>query len=122
MVLADTSIWITHFREGDHHFETLLKNNEVMVHPYVIGELACGNLVNRQKILEYLTWLPLLDKVKDEEVLYFIERHRLMGKGIGYIAAALLAAAALARVRIWTRDSRLMQAAGRVGLDYEMRT
>jgi predicted nucleic acid-binding protein len=80
----------------------------VFTHPFVIGELACGQLKSRTEVLGLLAALPQARVAQDQEVLFFIERHGLMGRGIGYIDAHLLAATALTEdARLWTRDKRL---------------
>jgi len=85
-----------------------LERGDVMTHPFVIGELACGNLKNRREVLELLAALPSALIVRDEETLSFIEQRKLMGKGIGYIDAHLLASVALTEdAQLWTRDKRL---------------
>ncbi len=90
----------------------MLERNQVAIHPMIIGELACGNLNNRQSLLKLWNSLHTLTQASHEEVLYFIEHHHLMGKGIGYIDAHLLASVALAMdVRLWTRDLRLSRLA-----------
>lgn len=95
MVLVDTSVWVDHLRSGDTALVALLEAREVLTHPFVIGELACGNLANRATIMALLDDLPGVTAAADEELLFFIERHSLMGCGIGYVDAHLLAAAAL---------------------------
>ena len=91
-----------------------------MSHPFVIGELACGNLGNRSEVLALLKSLPKAPVATDAEVLFFIERHELMGRGIGYVDAHLLAASKLAgSARLWTRDKRLKQAAKSLDLCFE---
>lgn len=117
MILIDTSVWIEHLRTGDRELAHLLDADQALVHPFVIGELACGNLARRQEVLAMLQDLPALPAAEDSEVLYFIGRNRLMGLGIGYIDMHLLAAAALAPpARLWTRDKRLEAVADRLGL------
>ena len=119
MTLADTSVWVNHLRENDANLTALLNNNRVLMHPMVIGELACGNLRDREQILSMFKQLPHISVADDEEALFFIERHRLMGVGIGYIDAHLLAAALLAdSVRLWTHDRRLRNAAVDLGVAY----
>ena len=116
MVLADTSIWIDHLRAENAGLAELLDSNEILMHPMVIGELACGNLANRRAILETLIELPAIRTVEYGEVLDFIEQHRLMGRGVDYVDVHLLAAVAMAdSTLLWTRDRRLMDAA--VGLN-----
>ena len=108
MVLVDTSVWIEHLRNGDETLARLLDGNQVLTHPFVIGEIACGNPADRDEILSRLLDLPDLSPATEPEALYFLERNRLMGRGIGYIDVHLLAAAALEPpARLWTRDQRL---------------
>jgi predicted nucleic acid-binding protein len=107
MVLVDTSVWVSHLREGDADLERLLSNGDVMCHPFIIGELACGNLKNRVEILSLLRFLPLAIQAEHEEVLQFVEDNNLMGKGLGYIDAHLSASAKLTGVPMWTYDKRL---------------
>jgi predicted nucleic acid-binding protein len=108
MILADTSVWIDHLRTGVPMLVALLENGRVLVHPFVLGELACGNLRNRHEVLDLLGNLPSAPVASDAEALEFIERRSLMGRGIGYIDVHLLAAVVLADdARLWTRDRRL---------------
>ena len=108
MVLVDTSVWIEHLRYGDETLARLLEGNQVLTHPFVIGELACGNLADRDEILSRLMDLPVLSAATESEALYFLDRNQLMGRGIDYIDVHLLAATALAPpARLWTRDKRL---------------
>ena len=119
MILVDTSIWIDHLRAGDATLSELLIRGETLIHPFVIGELACGNLKNRHQLLSLLQALPPSPAATDEEVLLFIERHHLMGRGIGYVDAHLLASVALSENgRIWTRDKRLATLADGLELAY----
>ncbi|MFA7268483.1 MAG: PIN domain-containing protein [Sterolibacterium sp.] len=107
MILADTSIWIDHLRSGSQALSSLLQNDIVCTHDFVIGELACGNLRNRAEVLGLLQSLPRLSAATEDEALFFIEKQRLAGCGIGYIDAHLLAATAVNGARIWTKDKRL---------------
>ena len=117
MVLVDTSIWIDHFRMGLRALAELLDHNRVLMHPFVLGEIACGNLGDRRQTLQLLSGLPGASKASDDEVLAFIESNRLMGAGIGFIDAHLLAATALASdATLWTNDRRLHQTAEKLGL------
>ena len=122
MILVDTSVWVSHFREGNAGLATLLTNGEVVCHPFIIGELACGNLTNRTTILSLLKALPTTAVAEPEEILTFIENNHLMGRGLGYIDIHLLASALLARVSLWTLDKRLEQIAGLFHLQYEQGT
>ncbi len=111
-VLVDTSVWVDFLRSGDRELAELLTRNRVVMHPMIIGELACGNLKKRQSLLKLWGSLDTLTQASHEEVLYFIEHHRLMGRGIGYVDAHLLASVVLtADVRLWTRDNCLKNVA-----------
>ena len=107
MILVDTSVWVEHLRHGLPRLATLLQEGEVLIHPGVIGELACGNLRDRSQVLELLKGLLAATVASDAEVLLLIEQDRLMGRGIGYVDAHLLAAARLSHCRLWTQDRRL---------------
>ena len=119
MVLVDTSIWVTHLRQGNRQLENLLMDAEVMCHPFIIGELACGNLTNRNEILSLLKSLPLAPMIEFDEYIFFIERNRLMGIGIGFVDVHLLASAKLTEIPLWTADNRLKSAATKLGLTYK---
>ncbi len=108
MILVDTSVWIDHLRKGVPRLAAALEEGQVVVHPFVLGELACGNLKNRGEVLRLLGELPAAPTATDPEALRFIEERGLMGRGIGYIDVHLLASALLAGdTRLWTRDKRL---------------
>jgi predicted nucleic acid-binding protein len=111
MVLVDTSVWVSHFRETHAGLVCLLNDGEVGCHPFIVGELACGNLKNRTTILSLLEALPMAIAVEHEEVLTFIESHDLMGKGLGYIDVHLLASAVLTGLPLWTLDKKLERVA-----------
>lgn len=115
MVLVDTSIWINHFRHGDAALNLALEEGTVLTHPFVIGELACGNLRRRAEVLRLLGELPQAPVASNAEVLEFIERRRLMGHGIGFVDAHLLASVILAgSARLLTSDRRLAAVATRL--------
>lgn len=118
MVIVDTSIWVTHLRRGSRQLEELLLDAKVVCHPFVVGELACGNLKNRDEFLPLLQSLPMAPTVVFDELLYFIERHELMGKGIGFVDANLLASAHLLGIPLWTSDKKLRSAATELKLAY----
>ena len=108
MILVDTSVWIDHLRSGSRDLELLLNNNQVLMHPFVLGELACGNLERRTEVLALLGSLPPAPLATDDETLFFIDQHRLMGRGIGYIDVHLLASVSLAKpASLLTHDERL---------------
>jgi len=118
MVLVDTSVWVSHLREGNVGLEKLLSDGKVVCHPFIVGELACGNLKNRYEILTYLQSLPMTILAEDEEVLKFIENNQLMGKGLGYIDIHLIASAVLTDVPLWTLDKTLDKFTKKIGIDY----
>ncbi len=106
-MLVDTSAWVDHFRRGNPALAAHLENWEVWCHSFVIGELACGNLARRDEVLALLAALPQAPKARHAEVLAMIDSHRLMGRGIGWTDAHLLASAKLAGTTLWTLDKRL---------------
>jgi len=119
VILVDTSVWIDHLRRGDNHLADLLLADVVACHPFVVGELACGGIQNREEFLSLLSALPMLPKVSDSELLGFIDGQSLMGRGLGLIDIHLLASCMLSRTSIWTRDARLAEAAHRLGLIHD---
>lgn len=117
MILADTSIWIAHLRSANSALRELLDGEQVLSHPLVTGELAVGNLKDRQAMIRYLNRMPKAHVATDTEVLWLIEQHRLYGLGLGYIDVHLLASIRLARGhRLWTRDQRLAAASKTLGV------
>jgi hypothetical protein len=117
VILVDTSIWVDHLRGGDKMLADMLETGQVLAHPFVIGELALGNLRQRDLVLMTLQDLPQARVASDQEVRHFIRRHALSGAGIGYVDAHLLAAVRLAApAALWTRDRRLLGVAQRLGL------
>lgn len=117
MVLVDTSVWIDHFRKHDDVLAELLIKNNVLTHPFVRGELALGNLRQRDIILNLLDNLPQAGVAYSEEINFFIEKNALFGLGIGLIDVHLLASAKIAQnTMLWTRDKKLMSAAVRLNL------
>jgi predicted nucleic acid-binding protein len=123
MILVDTSVWVDHLRRGDSRVVQALDSSQVAVHPFVIGELACGKLKARSPVIQLLQTLPRMTTATDDEVLFFIERHKLMGRGIGYIDTHLLAATAIhGTAQLWTRDKRLQEVAAVLGVAYVEKT
>lgn len=116
MVLVDTSVWVAHLRQGDVGLEALLNAGRVVCHPFIIGELVCGNLQQRSEILLHLQALPQATRAGHDEVMQFIENYHLMEKGLGYVDVHLLAAALLTRVSLWTLDQKLNEAAVKLEL------
>jgi predicted nucleic acid-binding protein len=121
VVLVDTSVWVSHFRETNDDLVELLNEGEVVCHPFIIGELACGNLKNRASIIALLEALPVALVADHEELLSFIETRKVMGKGLGYIDVHLLAAALLTGVPLWTLDKKLDKVAGELQCRYRQR-
>lgn len=120
MILVDTSVWIDHLRAGDLELASLLERREALAHPWVTGELALGQLSNRQEVLRLLGALPSAPVATAQEVLTLIETHRLFGLGIGYVDVHLLASTLLTgEARLWTRDQRLAAVASRLGVAAE---
>lgn len=119
MILVDTSVWIDHLRKGSPALEEALEGGLVLMHPFVLGEMACGILNNRGEVLQLLGDLPPAPAASDLEALAFIEDHALMGRGIGYVDIHLLASTTLAgATRLWTRDKRLASVAEDMNLKF----
>lgn len=120
MILVDTSVWVEHLRSGDSILADELGAGHVLAHPFVIGELACGTLRNRREVIALLGRLPAVPTATQAEALDFLERHALMGRGIGFVDVHLLASAALAApARLWTRDRRLAAVAAALNLAHQ---
>jgi hypothetical protein len=118
MVLVDTSVWISHLRLGEPRLKNLLHESRVCCHQFVVGELGCGTLKNRHQILSLLQALPRVNTISHEELLILIERHQLMGKGLGYVDVSLLGSALISDCLLWTMDKALRRAAVELGVDY----
>jgi predicted nucleic acid-binding protein len=116
VILADTSLWVLHLRSGSTELARALSEGEVLGHPHVMGELACGNLRDRPSILGLLQALPRAVVATDEEALHCIEERRLFGRGLGWTDAHLLASALLTPARLWTLDAALEREARRCGV------
>lgn len=111
MILVDTSVWIEHLRRGSERLQALLYDEQVLCHPFIIGELACGTLRNRQEILSLLSALPEARVAEHEEVLHLVEGRHLYGRGLGWVDAHLLASALLTKCTLWTLDKPLRKVA-----------
>ena len=119
MILVDTSVWVDYLRRTDTELADLLERGQILMHPFVIGEIACGSLRDREATLELLQQLPAAAVAEPDEALGFIELRSLHGKGIGYVDVHLLASTALnAGAMLWTRDKRLREAAEALGCAY----
>jgi predicted nucleic acid-binding protein len=117
MILPDTSVWVVHMRRKDETLQAQLDEHAVLVHPFVIGEVALGHVSHRAEVLLRLHWLPRAMVAETSEVLRFIDRHKLIGTGIGYVDAHLLVSCRLtADTLLWTRDKRLLAVAARLSL------
>ena len=116
MVLADTSVWIEHLRRGHAGLVECLTDGLVLMHPFISGELACGNLKDRGAVLVGLDALPAAKLATHPEVLELMERHKLWGRGLGWVDVHLLASALLSNCRFWTIDKRLAQVADEFSL------
>jgi predicted nucleic acid-binding protein len=117
VILVDTSVWVNHLRAEDKTLVRLLGDGRVLAHPFVIGEMALGNLRQRRQVLDALSDLPRAGMATDAEVLRFIDRYALFGRGVGYVDVHLLAAAQLvAGTALWTHDRRLHDVAEQLGL------
>ena len=119
MILVDTSVWVDHLRSNEPALAEALESGLVLAHPFLVGELACGNLRNRAAVMVLLRSLPAAPVATDAEALAFIEGRSLMGRGIGYIDVHLLASAALSHdTLLWTRDRRLAEIADTLHLAF----
>jgi len=121
-ILVDTSVWIDHLRSKDEQLTHLLSHNQVLMHPMIRGEIACGCLHHRDQLLNLLENLPQITQATHDEALYCLEANKLMGKGIGFIDLHLLAAVFLTKnTLLWTRDHRLNKLALSLNLSWELR-
>ena len=118
MILVDTSVWVSHLRNGNSCLEKLLNNGDVLCHIFIIGELACGNIKNRDDILSLLKSLPMARAAEHYEVLKFIEDRKLARKGLGYIDVHLLASAILSDSLMWSFDKKLSNIALELNIDF----
>ena len=116
MILVDTSVWIDHFRFGNRELGEILGSELALTHPFVVGELSCGNLRNRTRLLADLAALPAVPTATHEDVLRLIEDRQLWGKGIGWIDGNLLASALISNCRLWSLDRALARASSAVGV------
>lgn len=117
-VLVDSSVWIDHLRRNEPELVELLETGRVVVQASVIGELACGALRERDRVLDNLRHLPTLPGPGLEEALYLIRQGRLWGRGLGWTDVILLASCRLGGARLWTRDRALGTAATELDLRY----
>lgn len=118
MILADTSVWVDHFRKRDPELYRQLQRNNISIHPFIVTELGLGNLPSRQKTIDYLDQLPTARIAQMSEVRGMIEVHRLFQRGIGFVDAHLIASTLITpHTSLWSRDKRLRELAGMLGID-----
>jgi predicted nucleic acid-binding protein len=119
MVLVDTSVWIEHLRIGNAQLAHLLNTAQVSMHPMIVGELACGNLANRMQLLNLLQNLEQVAEASHSEVMYLLEAHKLMGRGVGFVDLHLLSSSLLsANTTLWTLDKRLGMLASELKVNF----
>jgi hypothetical protein len=116
MILVDTSVWVDHLRFRNPTLVSLLEGDQVLTHPFVIGELACGRIRNRREILRILATLPVATVARHDDVMTFVDGRRLAGRGIGWIDVHLLASAVLSHAGLLTLDRRLARVAEAAGV------
>jgi len=120
MILIDSSVWIDHFRTENSLLSGLLMQGAIVMHEFILGELAIGNFKNRKEILTLLDSIPKLSKLTHDEFLYFLEQNSFYSKGVGFVDIHLLGSTKLAGVKIWTLDKRLLKLATSLNLNYEI--
>jgi predicted nucleic acid-binding protein len=117
LILADTSIWIDHFRSGNKEMRKHLNEGKIVIHPSIVAELALGSLRGRSKTLALLDLLPQVRVAQLSEVRRMIEARRLYSLGIGLTDAHLIASVFInSSTLLWTRDKRLRKAAESLGI------
>jgi predicted nucleic acid-binding protein len=119
VILVDSSVWIEHLRRDSRPLRRLLEEQLVLVHPFILGEIACGHIKDRHKTLSLLQNLPSLDTVDDDQILHFIEQRRLMGRGVGLIDIHILASCLVQPCLIWTIDRRLRSVAKELDVAFD---
>lgn len=119
MILVDTSVWVDHLRRGEKVLAALLEDGRVCVHPFVIEELACGDLPNRSEFLELIAALPAAVVAEHDEVLRLLDNEKLYGKGLGAVDVHLIASARLSSARLWSKDKAIRKETDRLRLTFE---
>jgi predicted nucleic acid-binding protein len=120
-ILVDTSVWIKHLREGDPDLIRLLEQGLVACHPFILGEIACGDIRNRYEIISLLNDLPSTDILDHSDIMEFIENRKIMNKGIGYIDVHLLGSALVSETPLWTFDKALKKIAIQLSIEYDVK-
>jgi len=118
MILVDSSVWMGHFRKAEPRLEALLTNELVSLHPFVLGELACGNLARRAETIAWLAKLPVAAVASEAEVRHLVESRRFFGTGLGWVDMHLLASAVIGEMRLWTADRAMAAAAKQLGIAF----
>lgn len=116
MILADSSVWIDHFRRGNASLAASLDDDQALCHPFIVGELVCGYLPSRVSTIRMLQMLPEAPFMQHDEVLLLLEWHQLSASGIGWLDAHLLGSALLAKAELYTLDQPLLRAARKLGI------
>ena len=117
MILADTSVWVDHFRAGNKDLQKALNQGQIVIHPWITAELALGSLRQRAKTLALLDLLPQVRVAQLSELRLMIEARRLYSVGIGLTDAQLIASVFLnPPTLLWTRDKPLRRVAGALGI------
>ena len=120
LILVDTSVWIRHLQEGDRYLALLLENGLVACHPFIIGELACGGMKNRNEIINLLNALPSACQLEHDEIMEFIDNRKIMNQGIGYVDTHILGSAIVSETRLWTLDKSLRKIAEKLSIVYDI--
>ncbi len=118
MILVDTSVWVSHLRDGNEPLKKLLYQASVATHPFIVGELSCGSIKNRRSVIELLKNLPVVKLAEHDEVLELIEARRLFSSGIGWVDAHLLCSALISKIPFWTFDTKLRQLSVGLKINY----
>ena len=121
LILVDTSVWIKHLREGNQNLSQLLEQGLVASHPFIIGEIACGDIKNRYEIISLINDLPSTDVLDHSDIMEFIENRKIMNKGIGYIDVHLLGSALVSETPLWTLDKALRKIAIQLAVGYDIK-
>lgn len=117
-ILADTSVWITHFKKELPEFIDILNAGKVILHPFIIGELACGGLQKKQDIFKLIESMPQTVCLEHEEIMSLIEAHEFSNQGIGYVDVHLIGSCLLSDNLLWTYDKALKKVAKKMKLHY----
>jgi predicted nucleic acid-binding protein len=116
MILVDTSTWIDHLRNGNDQLKELLNENQVLIHRFIVGELALGSMKNQKEIMILLSELPEAVDAEHNEVLQLIVDNNLQGTGIGWVDAHLIASALISEAKLLTMDKPLFKVAKLLGI------